>query len=67
VRPPHLAGLITTISLVMDVAAAQEVFAKRQKLGEAVIGYAQTIKVRALARLGELLKTLRKLPEHRAS
>ncbi len=44
----------------MDAAAAQEVFAKRQRLGEDVIAYAHTIKIRALARLGELLKDLTK-------
>jgi len=49
---------IDQVRLVLDAAAAQEVFAKRQKLGEDVIGYAHTIKTRALARLGELLKKL---------
>jgi hypothetical protein len=51
---------IDQAKLVMDAAAAQEVFAKRQKLGEEVIGYAHTIKIRALARLGELLKQIEK-------
>lgn len=51
---------IDQVRLVMDVAAAQEVFAKRQKLGEDVIGYAHTIKIRALGRLGELLKQIDK-------
>lgn len=51
---------IDQVKLVMDVAAAQEIFAKRQKLGEDVIGYAHTIKVRALARLGELLNQIEK-------
>ena len=51
---------IDQVKLLMNVAAAQEVFAKRQKLGEDVIGYAHTIKIRALARLGELLKELDK-------
>jgi N6-adenosine-specific RNA methylase IME4 len=51
---------IDQVKLVMDVAAAQEVFAKRQKLGEDVIGYAHAIKTRALARLGELLQALQK-------
>jgi hypothetical protein len=56
---------IDQVRLVMDAAAAQEVFAKRQKLGEDVIGFAHTIKVRALARLGELLRDLEKRgPEH---
>jgi N6-adenosine-specific RNA methylase IME4 len=47
---------IDQVKLVMDVAAAQEVLAKRQKLGEDVIGYAHTIKMRALTRLGELIE-----------
>jgi N6-adenosine-specific RNA methylase IME4 len=51
---------IDQVRLVMDAAAAQEVFAKRQKLGEEVIGFAHTIKTRALGRLGELLKDLDK-------
>jgi N6-adenosine-specific RNA methylase IME4 len=51
---------IDQVKLVMDVAAAQEIFAKRQTLGEDVIGYAHAIKVRALARLGELLQDLEK-------
>ena len=55
----HAVG-IDQVRLVMDVAAAQEVFAKRQKLGEEVIGYAHTIKTRALARLGELLREIEK-------
>lgn len=54
------AVLIDQVRLVMDVAAAQEVFAKRQQLGEDVIGFAHAIKMRALARLGELLKQLPK-------
>lgn len=56
---------IDQVRLVMDAAAAQEVFAKRQKLGEEVIAFAHTIKTRALAKLGELLKDLEKRgPEH---
>lgn len=51
---------IDQVRLVMDAAAAQEVFAKRQKLGEDVIAFAHTIKTRALARLGELLSQLPK-------
>ena len=42
--------------MVADIAAAQEVFATRQRLGEDVIGYAHALKVEALAALGELLK-----------
>jgi N6-adenosine-specific RNA methylase IME4 len=51
---------VDQVKLVMDAAAAQEVFAKRQRLGEDVIGYAHTIKTRALGRLGELLEKLDK-------
>lgn len=46
--------------LVADVAAAQEVFAHRQKLGDDVIGYAHEIKTHALARLGDLLQAMPK-------
>jgi N6-adenosine-specific RNA methylase IME4 len=48
------------VRLVMDVAAAQEVFATRQRMGEAVIGQAHALKTRALVKLGELLKALPK-------
>ena len=51
---------IDQVRLVMDVAAAQEVFATRQRMGEAVIGQAHTLKVRALVKLGELLEALPK-------
>ena len=51
---------IDQVKLVMDAAAAQEVFAKRQKLGEDVIAFAHTLKTRALARLGELLQQIEK-------
>jgi N6-adenosine-specific RNA methylase IME4 len=51
---------VDQVKLVMDVSAAQEVFAKRQQLGEEVIGQAYAIKTRALAKLGELLKDLDK-------
>lgn len=51
--------------LVADLAAAQEVFAARQKLSENVIGQAHALKIHALAKLGELLKQLPKRgPEH---
>jgi len=46
--------------VVADVAAAQQVFATRQRLGEDVIGYAHQIKIHALARLGDLLKEMPK-------
>lgn len=51
---------VDQVKLLMNVAAAQEVFAKRQKLGEEVIGYAHAIKTRALAKLGELLAAMEK-------
>ena len=51
---------IDQVRLVMDVAAAQEVFAMRQRMGEAVIGQAHALKTRALVKLGELLKSLEK-------
>lgn len=41
--------------LVADVAAAQEVFAHRQRMSEQVTGYAHQIKIYALAKLGELI------------
>lgn len=47
---------VQQVKLVMNVAAAQQVFAARQKLGEDVIGFAHTIKVRALVKLGELIQ-----------
>ena len=42
----------------MDVAAAQEVFATRQRMGKAVIGRVHALKVRALAKLSEQLKRI---------
>jgi len=51
---------IDQVKLVLDVAAAQEVFAKRQQLGEEVIATAHVLKTRALAKLGELLTVLPK-------
>lgn len=62
-RAEHALGeavLVDQVKLVMNIAAAQEVFAKRQQLGEEVIGFAHAIKVRALARLGELLRDIKK-------
>lgn len=46
--------------VVADFAAAQQVFAERQKLGESIIGQAHEIKIYALAKLGDLLKELPK-------
>ncbi len=51
---------IDQVKLVMNVAAAQEVFAKRQKLGEVVIGFAHALKFHALAKLGDLLAVMPK-------
>lgn len=51
---------IDQVKLVMNLAAAQEIFAKRQGLGEEVKAFAHTIKIRALARLGELLQQIDK-------
>ena len=45
---------------VVDVAAAQEVFADRQKLGDEIVGQAHAIKIHALGKLGELLRQLPK-------
>lgn len=41
---------------ILDVAAAAEILAKRQKLGEEAVQYATSIKVEALAQLGRMLK-----------
>jgi N6-adenosine-specific RNA methylase IME4 len=46
--------------LIADVAAAQQVYAKRQQLGQEVEDYAHGLKIEALARLGELLRELPK-------
>lgn len=48
------------VKKILDVAAASEVYARRQQLGEEAIGYAHAIKVEALARLGELLEKMPK-------
>lgn len=41
---------------VLDVAAAAEIYAKRQQLGEEAIGIAHTVKIDALRKLGEMLQ-----------
>jgi N6-adenosine-specific RNA methylase IME4 len=51
---------IDQVRLVMDVAAAQEVFAKRQQLGAEVISFAHTLKIRALSKLADLTVDLPK-------
>jgi N6-adenosine-specific RNA methylase IME4 len=54
------ATTIHQAKVIGDMAAAQEVFAHRQKLGDEVIGYAHSIKIEALARLGDLLSAMPK-------
>jgi hypothetical protein len=39
-----------------DMATAAEIYARRQGLGDEVIGHAHAIKMEALRRLGEMLK-----------
>jgi N6-adenosine-specific RNA methylase IME4 len=54
---------VTTIhqaKIVADVAAAQELFAHRQRLGDEIENYAHQIKTYALAKLGELLAAMPK-------
>lgn len=41
---------------ILDVAAAAEIYAKRQQLGEEAILYATSIKIEALRQLGNMLK-----------
>jgi N6-adenosine-specific RNA methylase IME4 len=48
------------VKKILDVAAASEVYARRQQLGEEAIGYAHEIKIEALGRLGELLTEMPK-------
>ncbi len=48
------------VKTILDVAAASEVYARRQQLGDEAIGYAHAIKVEALGRLGELLRDMPK-------
>ena len=56
----QLATTIHQAKLISDVAAAQEVFAHRQRLGDEIVGYAHQIKIYALAKLGELLAEMPK-------
>ena len=54
---------VTTIhqaKLIADVAAAQELFAHRQRLSTEIENYAYSIKTYALAKLGELLAVMPK-------
>jgi hypothetical protein len=55
-RGLEIAVTIPEHVLLSNVAAAQEVFATRQRLGEGVIGHAHGIKIAALRDLGELIK-----------
>ncbi len=55
-RSLSVAVTIPQHKLVADIATAQEVFATRQRLGEDVISHAYTLKIEALARLGELME-----------
>jgi len=41
---------------ILDIAAAAEIYAKRQQLGEEAIQYATSIKIEALAQLGRMLQ-----------
>jgi adenine-specific DNA-methyltransferase len=41
---------------ILDVAAAAEIYAKRQKLGEEAVQYATSIKIEALRQLGRMLQ-----------
>lgn len=53
---------LNQVKLVLDVAAAQKVFAKRQGLSQQIQRHAHAIEIRALARLGALLKDLPTAP-----
>lgn len=54
------AKTIQETKVILDVAAAAEILAKRQQLGEEAINYATSIKVEALAQLGRMLKEIPK-------
>lgn len=56
----QFATTIQQAKIVADVAAAQELFAHRQRLGDEVEGYAHEIKTYALAKLGDLLREMPK-------
>jgi N6-adenosine-specific RNA methylase IME4 len=59
-RALAVATRLDQAKLIADAAAAHEVFARRQALGDDIIGYAHAIKIHALARLGDLLKAMPK-------
>ena len=50
------AKTIQETKVILDTAAAAEIYARRQKLGDEAIFYATSIKVEALKRLGNMLK-----------
>lgn len=50
------AKTLQDVKRISDLARAAEVYAKQQKLGDEAIGYAHSIKIEALRRLGEMLK-----------
>ena len=56
----QFATTIHQAKLISDVAAAQEIFAHRQRLGDEIVGYAHQIKIYALAKLGEFLAVMPK-------
>jgi len=56
----QFATTVHQAKLVSDVAAAQELFAHRQRLGDEITSYAHEIKIYALAKLGELLRDMPK-------
>ena len=55
-RNLSIAVTIPQHKLIADIAAAQEIFSIRQRLSEDVIVQAHTLKIVALAKLGELLE-----------
>jgi hypothetical protein len=52
---------------IVDAAAAAEIYARRQKLGEEASDLAISIKVEALRKLGEMLKATPRAPSARGS
>jgi N6-adenosine-specific RNA methylase IME4 len=44
------------VKKIMDVADAARIYAKRQQLGDEAVGYANSIKIEAMRRLGKLWK-----------
>lgn len=50
------AKTIQQTKAISDVAAAAEIYARRQKLGEEAIDFAHAVKIEALRKLGEFLR-----------